>query len=118
MIASGCPQVVDNSGALSTGGGWRLSRTRPLGHRGTERRAADAARRSRTRKARMEDADMSQENTISLRGFVTAEPKFWQSSPTQTPLAEIRMGHTPRRLNRATGEWEDGETSYYTIKCV
>jgi len=60
---------------------------------------------------------MSQENTISLRGFVTAEPKFWQSSPTQTPLAEIRMGHTPRRLNRATGEWEDGETSYYTIKC-
>ena len=60
---------------------------------------------------------MSQENVIILRGFVTAEPKFWQSSPTQTPLAEIRMGHTPRRLNRATGEWEDGETSYYTIKC-
>ena len=60
---------------------------------------------------------MSQENTISLRGFVTAEPRFWQSSPTQTPLAEIRLGHTPRRLNRTTGEWEDGETSYYTIKC-
>ena len=60
---------------------------------------------------------MSQENTISLRGFVTAEPKFWQKSPTQTPLAEIRLGHTPRRLNQATGEWEDGETSYYTVKC-
>jgi single-strand DNA-binding protein len=65
----------------------------------------------------MEDGDMSQENMIILRGFVTAEPKFWQSSPTQTPLAEIRLGHTPRRLNRATGEWEDGTTSYYTIKC-
>ena len=60
---------------------------------------------------------MSQENTITLRGFVTAEPKFWQTSPTHTPLAEIRLGHTPRRLNRATGEWEDGETSYYTVKC-
>jgi single-strand DNA-binding protein len=60
---------------------------------------------------------MSQENTIILRGFVTAEPKFWQTAPTQTPLAEIRLGHTPRRLNRATGEWEDGETSYYTVKC-
>jgi len=60
---------------------------------------------------------MSQENVIILRGFVTAEPKFWQKSPTVTPLAEIRLGHTPRRLNRATGEWEDGETSYYTIKC-
>ena len=55
---------------------------------------------------------MSQENTITLRGFVTAEPKFWQTTPTQTPLAEIRLGSTPRRLNRATGEWEDGDTSY------
>jgi single-strand DNA-binding protein len=71
----------------------------------------------RTPKARKEDGDMSQENTIILRGFVTAEPKFWQTAPTQTPLAEIRLGHTPRRLNRATGEWEDGVTSYYTIKC-
>jgi single-strand DNA-binding protein len=71
----------------------------------------------RTRNARKEDGDMSQENTIILRGFVTAEPKFWQTAPTQTPLAEIRLGHTPRRLNRATGEWEDGETSYYTVKC-
>jgi single-strand DNA-binding protein len=60
---------------------------------------------------------MSQENMIILRGFVTAEPKFWQTAPTQTPLAEIRLGHTPRRLNRATGEWEDGETSYYSVKC-
>jgi single-strand DNA-binding protein len=60
---------------------------------------------------------MSQENTITLRGFVTAEPKFWQTMSTQTPHAEIRLGSTPRRLNRATGEWEDGETSYYTVKC-
>lgn len=60
---------------------------------------------------------MSQENTITLRGFVTAEPKFWQTASTQTPHAEIRLGSTPRRLNRTTGEWEDGETSYYTVKC-
>jgi single-strand DNA-binding protein len=65
----------------------------------------------------MEDGDMSQENTIILRGFVTAEPRFWQSPPKHTPLAEIRMGSTPRRLNRETGEWEDGHTSYYDIKC-
>jgi len=60
---------------------------------------------------------MSQDNQITLRGYVTAEPKFWQSTPTQTPLAEIRVGSTPRRLNRATGEWLDGDTSYYTVKC-
>ena len=35
---------------------------------------------------------MSQENTITLRGFVTAEPKFWQTTSTQTPHAEIRLG--------------------------
>lgn len=60
---------------------------------------------------------MSQDNNITLRGFVTAEPKFWQATPERTPLAEIRVGSTPRRLNRATGEWLDGETSYYTVKC-
>src|SRR3984957_8964276 len=117
MIASGCPQVVDNLGALSTGGGRTLPFHRPCGHGGSAHRAADAAGRGRTPKARMEDGDMSQENMIILRGFVTAEPKFWQSSPTQTPHAEIRLGHTPRRLNRTTGEWEDGTTSYYSIKC-
>ncbi|MGD0701862.1 MAG: single-stranded DNA-binding protein [Trebonia sp.] len=60
---------------------------------------------------------MSQENTITLRGFVTAEPKFWQPTPTHTPVTEIRVGSTPRRLNRTTGEWENGDTSYYTVKC-
>ena len=60
---------------------------------------------------------MSQENTITLRGFVTAEPKLWQPTPAHTPVTEIRVGSTPRRLNRTTGEWEDGDTSYYTVKC-
>jgi single-strand DNA-binding protein len=60
---------------------------------------------------------MSQENTITLRGFVIAEPKLWQPTPTHTPVTEIRVGSTPRRLNRATGEWEDGDTSFYTVKC-
>jgi single-strand DNA-binding protein len=62
-------------------------------------------------------AIMSQESTITLRGFVTAEPRFWQPTPKHTPVTEIRVGSTPRRLNRATGEWEDGDTSYYTVKC-
>lgn len=60
---------------------------------------------------------MSQDNQITLRGYVTAEPKYWKTTPTQTPVAEIRVGSTPRRLNRATGEWLDGDTSYYTVKC-
>lgn len=60
---------------------------------------------------------MSMENQITLRGYVTAEPKFWQTAATKAPVAEIRVGSTPRRLNRDTGEWLDGDTSYYTVKC-
>ena len=60
---------------------------------------------------------MSQDNTITVRGYVTAEPKMWQRTPTQAPDATIRVGSTPRKLNRETGEWQDGETSYYTVTC-
>lgn len=60
---------------------------------------------------------MSQDNTITVRGYVTAEPRIRQRTPTQAPVATIRVGSTPRKLNRETGEWQDGETSYYTVTC-
>jgi single-strand DNA-binding protein len=59
---------------------------------------------------------MSQDNQITLRGYVTAEPKLRQKTPMAVPLTEIRVGSTPRRLNRETGEWQDAPTSYYTVK--
>jgi single-strand DNA-binding protein len=61
--------------------------------------------------------EMSQDDQITVRGYVTAEPKLYQRTPEQLPLATIRVGSTPRRLNRETGEWQDGEPSYYTVKC-
>ena len=60
---------------------------------------------------------MSQDNQITLRGFVTAEPKYRQTAQTAIPVTEIRVGSTPRRLNRETGEWQDLTTSYFTVKC-
>src|ERR1700742_964916 len=60
---------------------------------------------------------MSQDNQITLRGYLTAEPRFRMTAQTATPVAEIRVGSTPRRLNRETGEWQDAPTSYYTVKC-
>jgi single-strand DNA-binding protein len=60
---------------------------------------------------------MSQDDQITVRGYVTAEPRLWQRTPEQAPVATLRVGSTRRRLNRETGEWEDGETSYYTVKC-
>jgi single-strand DNA-binding protein len=60
---------------------------------------------------------MSQDNQITLRGFVTAEPKFRQTAATATPFTEIRVGSTPSRLNRETGEWQELPTTYYRVKC-
>jgi single-strand DNA-binding protein len=60
---------------------------------------------------------MSQDNQITLRGFVTAEPKFRQTAATATPFTEIRIGSTPSRLNRETGEWQELPTTYYRVKC-
>jgi single-strand DNA-binding protein len=60
---------------------------------------------------------MSQDNQITLRGYLTAEPRFRQTAQTGTPVTEIRVGSTPRRLNRDTGEWQDAQTSYYRITC-
>jgi single-strand DNA-binding protein len=59
---------------------------------------------------------MSLDNQITLRGYVTAEPRLWQTK-NNTTGAEVRVGSTPRWLNRETGEWQEGEPTYYTIKC-
>jgi single-strand DNA-binding protein len=60
---------------------------------------------------------MSQDNQITLRGYLTAEPKLHQKTPAATPVTEIRVGSSPRRLNRETGEWQEAAASYYTVKC-
>ena len=60
---------------------------------------------------------MSQTNYIVMTGFVTAEPKLGQTKGTNTPVTKIRVGSTPRWLDRSTGEWRDGETSYFNVKC-
>jgi len=59
---------------------------------------------------------MSLDNQITLRGYVTAEPKLWLTK-NKTTGAEVRVGSTPRWLNRDTGEWQEGEPTYYTVKC-
>jgi single-strand DNA-binding protein len=60
---------------------------------------------------------MTQENQITLRGYITTEPQFRHTAKAGIPVTELRVGSTPRRLNRDTGEWEDLATSYFTVKC-
>jgi single-strand DNA-binding protein len=60
---------------------------------------------------------MSQGNYIVMTGYVTSEPKLGHTNVSGTPVTKIRVGSTPRWLDRSTGEWRDGETSYYNVKC-
>jgi single-strand DNA-binding protein len=56
------------------------------------------------------------ETYVTVVGNVatTPEHKVTQSGAT---LAKFRLATTPRRLDRATGRWGDGPTSFYTVVC-
>jgi len=107
---------MDKSGAISTGSELLNPGCNEVGHRKRvpAGRAVGTAEDPLHRKGL---APMSQENQITLRGYLTAEPKLYQKTATAIPVTEIRVGSTPRRLNRETGEWENLPTSYYRIKC-
>jgi len=64
----------------------------------------------------LEDNDMSNDANIDLAGFVASEPSFRRLA-TGTSHAKLRVAYTERRLNRETGEWGDGPTSFVTVLC-
>ncbi len=53
---------------------------------------------------------------ISLTGYVASEPKIKAIREGVQNLS-MRVAWTPRWLDRATGEWTDGNTSYVTVTC-
>jgi single-strand DNA-binding protein len=59
---------------------------------------------------------MSQGGYVTLTGYVAREPILRKVSEGLF-VADVRIGSTPRYLDRKTGEWRDGETSYYTVSC-
>ena len=59
---------------------------------------------------------MSNDANIDLAGFVASEPSFRRLA-TGTSHAKLRVAYTERRLNRETGEWGDGPTSFVTVLC-
>lgn len=60
---------------------------------------------------------MRQASHITLSGYVTADPQLRFTNSAHTPVTTIKMGSAPRYLDKATGEWRDGETSYYEVTC-
>jgi single-strand DNA-binding protein len=53
---------------------------------------------------------------IVLAGFVASAPSFRRTT-RGTSTASLRVAYTPRHINRDTGEWADGETSFVTVLC-
>jgi single-strand DNA-binding protein len=53
------------------------------------------------------------ESTITVQGYVGAEPTLRTAG--SHPVANFRVACTPRRLNRATGEWANAPTQWYAV---
>ena len=59
---------------------------------------------------------MVNEATLSVTGYIATQPKVgWTRDGTRTLY--MRLGWTPRRMNRTTGEWADQPTSFISVIC-
>ena len=59
---------------------------------------------------------MSQGGYVTLVGYVAQDPNI-RTTATGKQLTKVRVGTTPRYRDNETGQWRDGESSYYTITC-
>ncbi|MFD5873736.1 single-stranded DNA-binding protein [Streptomyces sp. NPDC060322] len=57
---------------------------------------------------------MSGETTITMVGNVVADPEL-RFTPGGAAVANFRMANTPRKFNRQTNEWEDGEPLFLGV---
>jgi single-strand DNA-binding protein len=53
---------------------------------------------------------------VTLIGFVATEPTM-RIVMDNVPVARMRVGSTERKVDRESGEWRDGETSFYSVTC-
>jgi single-strand DNA-binding protein len=59
---------------------------------------------------------MSQGGYVTLVGFVAREPNLRETRDGRH-VTDVRVGTTARLLDKETGVWRDGETSYYSVSC-
>jgi single-strand DNA-binding protein len=59
---------------------------------------------------------MSQGGYVTLVGFVAREPNLRETKDGRH-VTDVRVGTTARLLDKQTGVWRDGETSYYSVSC-
>jgi single-strand DNA-binding protein len=59
---------------------------------------------------------MSQGGYVTLVGFVAQDPRQ-RKIREGVLVTDLRVGTTPRVLDRVTNEWHDGDTAYYDVSC-
>jgi single-strand DNA-binding protein len=59
---------------------------------------------------------MTQGGYVTLVGFVAREPNLRETRDGRH-VTDVRVGTTTRLLDKETGAWRDGETSYYSVSC-
>lgn len=58
-----------------------------------------------------------QDINVTLVGWVASDPTFVITRDGDGPaLSTFRMGQTPRYRDRATGEWKDANTEWFTVR--
>jgi single-strand DNA-binding protein len=55
--------------------------------------------------------------TVTLSGYVATEPYYRTTSNKGAPLTSMRVAWTSRFIDRETGEWRDGNTSFIDVNC-
>jgi single-strand DNA-binding protein len=59
---------------------------------------------------------MVNEANFSVSGYVATQPTLRFSSAGE-PSVSMRIGWTPRRMSKVTGEWEDLPSSFVSVVC-
>ncbi|MGY4990925.1 single-stranded DNA-binding protein [Streptomyces nigrescens] len=57
---------------------------------------------------------MSGETTITMTGNIVNDPEL-RFTPSGAPVTNFRIASTPRRFNRQSNEWEDGEPLFLGV---
>ena len=59
---------------------------------------------------------MTQGAYVTLVGYVAQEPNI-RTTKTGKIVTELRVGISPRYRDQASGEWRDGQSSYFSVSC-
>lgn len=53
------------------------------------------------------------DSMVTFQGWLGGDPRL--RTAAGVPVTSFRVGSTPRRFHRATNEWVDGTTQWYTV---